>query len=67
MQTFDSLMEKNLMKSVDTEIERLKTQLSVNTYETVGEFKYIMGKIAALHSIEEMIDDAKRQSDQSNR
>jgi hypothetical protein len=67
MQTFDSLMDKNLMKSVDTEIERLKTQLSVNTYETVGEFKYIMGKIAALHSIEEMIDDAKRQSDQSNR
>lgn len=67
MQTFDSLMEKNLMKIVDTEIERLKNQLSANTYETVGEFKYIMGRIAALRSIEEMIDDAKKQSDQSNR
>jgi hypothetical protein len=67
MQTFDSLMEKNLMKIVDTEIERLKNQLATNTYETVGEFKYIMGKIAALRSIEEMVDDAKQQSDQSNR
>jgi hypothetical protein len=67
MQTFDSLMEKNLIKLVDTEIERLKNQLSANTYETVGEFKYIMGKIAALRSIEEMVDDAKQQSDQSNR
>jgi hypothetical protein len=67
MQTFDSLMEKNLMKLVDTEIERLKNQLSANTYETVGEFKYIMGKIAALRSIEEMVDDAKKISDQSNR
>jgi hypothetical protein len=67
MQTFDSLMEKNLIKLVDTEIERLKNQLSANTYETVGEFKYIMGKIAALRSIEEMVDDAKKLSDQSNR
>ena len=67
MQTFDSLMEKNLMKLVDTEIERLKNMLSANTYETVGEFKYIMGKIAALRSIEEMVDDAKKLSDQSNR
>jgi hypothetical protein len=60
-------MEKNLIKLVDTEIERLKNQLSANTYETVGEFKYIMGKIAALRSIEEMVDDAKKLSDQSNR
>lgn len=67
MQTFDSLMERELVKIVNKKIEALKDQLSVNTYDTVGQFKYVMGQIAGLQQIGEMLQEAKELADQSNR
>ena len=67
MQTHNSLFEKELLKAVETRIEELRTHLEVNSYSEIGQFKYVMGQINALRSMDELIDEAKKASDQSNR
>jgi hypothetical protein len=39
----------------------------MNSYESVAEFKYLMGKIAALTDMADMMDAAQEASDQRNR
>lgn len=67
MQTQQSLFELELKKLINSEIERLKETLSFNTFSEIGQFKYIMGEIAGLKSIEDLAEEARRKSEQQNR
>jgi len=64
MITNAQLFEYELTKLVAEQIVQLKDNLAVNTYQEVGQFKYIMGKIAALSSLQDIIDEAKKKTDQ---
>jgi hypothetical protein len=63
MITNAQLFEYELTKLVAEQIDRLKDNLAVNTYEEVGQFKYVMGQIAALSSLQDLIDEAKQKTD----
>lgn len=68
MQTFNTLFEHELKKVVDKRIESLRDNLESNTYEDIGQFKYVMGQISALRDLARyLIDEAKEASDQRNR
>jgi hypothetical protein len=57
------LFEHELKKLVVEQIDRLKDNMAVNNYEEVGQFKYLMGQIAALSSLQDLIDEAKQRAD----
>jgi len=63
MITNANLFEHELKKLVAEQIDRLKDNMAVNNYEEVGQFKYLMGQIAALSSLQDLIDEAKQRSD----
>lgn len=67
MQTHNSLFEKELRKAIETRIDELHMNLEVNSYSEIGQFKYVMGQISALRQMDDLIDEAKKASDQSNR
>jgi len=67
MLTQATQLEIEIKKLIVLEIERLKEQLAVNVFEDVASFRFIMGQIAGLRSMEDLIEDAKQRSDQRNR
>lgn len=67
MLTIDTLLERELHKLLKEEITRLKDQLAVNTYERTDQFRYVMGQIASLVAMDDLINEAKKKADQSNR
>jgi len=67
MQTQQSLFENELKKLIGVEIERVKEALAFNNFAEIGQFKYYMGVIAGLKTIEGFADEARAKSDQRNR
>jgi hypothetical protein len=67
MQTIDTVFQRELKRLIAHRILDLKDNLSVNSYENVADFKYLMGKIAALNDMEDMIEIAQEASEQRNR
>jgi hypothetical protein len=67
MQTIDTVFQRELKKLIATRILDLKDNLAMNSYESVAEFKFLMGKIAALTDMADMMDAAQEASDQRNR
>lgn len=68
MQTFDTLFAQKLKELLEKEIKNARDRLENNTYENVGQFKYVMGQLNAYRmTINELIEIAKEQADQSNR
>jgi len=67
MLTQAAQFEIELLRVIDREIDRLKDQLALNNFEEIGSFKYIMGQIAALKNMEDVIEEAKEKSAQRNR
>jgi hypothetical protein len=67
MLTQATLFEKELLKLIQQEIDRHKDLLAVNNYDTVQQFKFHMGQIAAYESIVELADEARKKADQFNR
>ena len=67
MLTSDGAFQNELRKIVDEKIIDYKDMLAINNYSTVQEFRYIMGKIAALRDLEEMMAEAKKAAEQRNR
>ena len=67
MQTIDTVFQRELKRLIAHRILDLKDNLSVNSYENVADFKYLMGKIAALNDMDDMIEIAQDASDQRNR
>jgi CRISPR/Cas system type I-B associated protein Csh2 (Cas7 group RAMP superfamily) len=67
MQTIDTVFQRELKRLIAHRILDLKDNLSVNSYENVADFKYLMGKIAALNDMEDMIEIAQDAADQRNR
>jgi hypothetical protein len=67
MQTIDTVFQRELKRLIATRILDLKDNLAMNSYESVAEFKYLMGKIAALTDMADMMDAAQEASDQRNR
>jgi hypothetical protein len=63
MITNAKLFEHELTKLIAEQIDRLKNNMAVNNYEEVGQFKYLMGQIAALSSLQDLIDEAKQRTD----
>lgn len=67
MQTYASLAEHEFHRLVEEEVERLKNVLATNTFNDIGQFRYVMGEIAGLRRFEELIEIAKERADQRNR
>lgn len=67
MQTHSSLSEMEFRRLVDEEVERLKNILATNTFEEIGQFRYVMGEIAGLRRVEELFEIAKERAEQRNR
>jgi hypothetical protein len=67
MQTIDTVFQRELKRLIATRILDLKDNLAMNSYESIAEFKYLMGKIAALTDMADMMDAAQEASDQRNR
>jgi hypothetical protein len=67
MQTIDTVFQRELKRLIAHRILELKDTLSFNSYENVADFKYLMGKIAALNDMEDMIVIAQDASEQRNR
>lgn len=67
MQTHSSLSEMEFRRLVEEEVERLKNILATNTFEEVGQFRFVMGEISGLRRVEELLDIAKERAEQRNR
>lgn len=68
MQTFDTLFAQKLKELLEKEIKNARDRLENNTYENTGQFKYVMGQLNAYRmTINDLIEIAKEQADQSNR
>lgn len=60
--------EQMLDKIVEQRIDNLRDSLEINNYEDVGQFKFVMGQLAALRLVKtELIPEAKELADQRNR
>ena len=58
MQTINHLFQKELIKLVDEEIERLKDVLSGGHVNALDEYKFVAGKIAGLRTALEYVAEA---------
>ena len=68
MQTLSSLWETELRKLIAARIEELRDQLEANGYETVGDFRHVMGQIVALRLVmDDLMGEAGKRADQRNR
>ena len=56
MQTQQSLFEIELTKLVASEVDRMKDILAFNNFSDVSQFKYVMGVITGLKSINDLVD-----------
>ena len=60
MLTFEMRFRNELEKLVEEQIETLRDQLSVNSFQDVGQFRYLMGRIAALRDLSDLLDEAMK-------
>lgn len=67
MITNAQLFEHELNKLVKEQIGRWKENLAFNAYEDIGQFKFVMGQIAAFVELEELIGEAKKLTNDRNR
>lgn len=68
MLTNAALFEHELRKLIEETINDLRGQLEINNYESVAEFRYVMGRIAALRFVvDDLVPLAQQQADQRNR
>lgn len=67
MITNAQLFEYELNKLVQERIERWKENLAFNSYQEIGQFRFVMGQIAAFSELKELIDEAKTLADKHNR
>lgn len=67
MITQASQLQKEILRLIEREIERLKDQLAANVFEDVASFRYVMGQISAFRQMEDLIDEAEQKADQRNR
>jgi hypothetical protein len=67
MLTSDGAFQNELRKLIAEKINNYKDMLAINNYTSVAEFRYVMGRIAALSDLEEMMDEAKKAAEQRNR
>lgn len=68
MQTYSSLFEHELRKLIAEEIEKARDKLEINTYEDVGQFKYVMGQISAYKMLlSDLMQLAAENAEQRNR
>jgi len=68
MQTYSSLFEHELKKLIEEEIEKARDRLEINTYEDMGQFKYVMGQISAYRMLlSEIVPLAAEKAEQRNR
>ena len=56
--TISQLLERELRRLIDVEIERLKENLSYGTLEDFNEYRYLSGKIAGLRAAIDYMDEA---------
>lgn len=63
------LFERELRRLVSEEIARLKENLTTVPEDTRGpnSISYLQGSISALRGIDDLIEEAKKRSDQSSR
>jgi hypothetical protein len=68
MQTLSSLWETELRKLIAARIEELRDQLEGNGYETVADFRHVMGQIVALRLVmDDLMGEAGKRANQRNR
>lgn len=67
MITNAQLFEYELKKLVQEQIDRWKDNLAFNAFEDIGQFKFVMGQISAFVYLQELIDEAKKLTDDRNR
>lgn len=67
MITNAQLFEYELRKLVQEQIDRWKDNLAFNSFEEIGQFKFVMGQISAFVNLQELIDEAKKLTDDRNR
>ena len=67
MQTFNGLLEQEFKRLIHEELEGLRDLLEVNTYSEIGQFRYVMGKVAGLKLAIDLLSQAVSKADQSNR
>jgi hypothetical protein len=67
MFTNTTIFEYELKNLISLQVETLKNQLAMNSYTEVHQFRYLMGKIAGLNNIAELIEEAKELVEQRNR
>lgn len=63
------LFERELKRLINEEIERLKDVLTVVPINVEGpnSVTFLQGSVSALRGLEDLIDEAKRRSDQNSR
>jgi hypothetical protein len=62
MITLDTRFRIELEKIIEEQIDALKDQLSVNAFTDVGQFRYLMGRIAALREMPDLLDIAMKKA-----
>jgi hypothetical protein len=67
MITNAQLFEHELNKLVKEQVERWKDNLAFNSYQEIGQFRFVMGQIAAFSELAELIEEAKRLCEDRNR
>lgn len=67
MQTIETLFQRELRKLIALRIADHKETLAMNNFETVEQFRFVMGKISALTELEDMMDSAATAAEQRNR
>lgn len=67
MQTSSSLFERELRRLVEERIAALVSSLERNQFETVAEFRYVMGAIAEMRGLDDLMDEARKRAEQRER
>lgn len=59
-----AFFEAELDKIIERRLENLRDSLEINNYDDVGQFRFVMGQIAALRSVKnELIPEVKELMD----
>lgn len=67
MQTVGSAFERELRTLMDERIVDLLRMLEVNAFDTVAEFRHVMGRISELRGMDALMDEARKRADQRER
>ena len=62
MLTLDTRFRIELEKIIEEQIDVLKDQLAVNAFSEAGQFRYLMGRIAALREMPDLLDAAMKKA-----